>query len=84
VRVIGWERIRVPAGEFQALKLELRQEWSSGNSRANLQMGERVLAVWYARDVKRAVKFSSRENIVQGDSVAGDFDLELLAYEAAR
>lgn len=84
LRVVGRERVTVPAGAFEALKLELRQDWSSGNYGARRQMGERVLAVWYAPEVKRAIKFSSRQKIVQGDALADDFDLELVAYEAAR
>ena len=82
-RVIGWEKIKVPAGMFDALKIEVRQEWQPvammGPQGAQLR-GGRNLYVWYARETKRAVKFSSRATFGEVPPIDPDFDLELADY----
>ena len=82
-RVIGWEKVKVPAGEFNALKIEVRQEWRPvammGPQGAQLQ-GGRNLHVWYAPEAKRAVKFSSRATFGDIPPIDPDFDLELAEY----
>jgi hypothetical protein len=55
-RVIGWETVRVPAGEFRALKVERRMwlgDWDEFR-------GEtwRAETEWYVPDVKGAVKLT--------------------------
>jgi hypothetical protein len=53
VKIIGWEDIEVPAGKFQALKLEAEGRWQRLDSR---QAGWARNTVWYAPQVKRWVK----------------------------
>ncbi len=47
-RVLGWENVKVRAGNFKAIKLEYSQESSSGRS------GKAFY--WYAPEVKYFVK----------------------------
>jgi hypothetical protein len=79
-RTFGWERVRVPAGEFEAIKVEVYQAWNS----AFHPMGEneavrRTLTVWYSPDAKRAVKIISRGN--PSANVETEYDLELVRYK---
>ena len=82
-RVIGWEKVKVPAGLFDALKVEVRQEWRPvammGPQGAQLN-GGRNLYVWYSRETKRAVKFSSRATFGEVPPIDPDFELELSDY----
>jgi hypothetical protein len=82
-RVIGWEKVTVPAGVFDALKVEVRQEWRPvammGPTGAQLT-GGRNLFVWYARETKRAIKFYSRTTFGQIPPIDPDFELELADY----
>jgi hypothetical protein len=79
-RTFGWERVRVPAGEFDVVKVEVYQTWSS----AFHPMGEseavrRTLTVWYSPQAKRAVKIISRGN--PSANVETEYDLELVSYK---
>ncbi len=79
-RTFGWESVRVPAGEFHAVKVEVYQTWNS----AFHPMGEneavrRTLTVWYSPDAKRAVKIISRGNA--SANVETEYDLELVSYK---
>ena len=77
-RISGRETVQVPAGKFLAAKVVVDQEWRGGAPRST---GGRTLTVWYAPEVSRAVKFSSR--LVVGDltPMDADFDLELVSYQ---
>ena len=83
-KVDGWETVTVPAGTFNTVKVTVRHLWFArsasfgGGSKA--YEGSRLLTVWYAPEVKRAVKFSSW--LLRGDvpPVDADFDLELEAH----
>lgn len=79
-RVVGRDRVKVPAGTFQAIKVEIVQHWSVPP--ISYSPGEtvwRTLTVWYAPEVKRAVKFSSRGG--PSRSVDTEFDVELVSYK---
>jgi hypothetical protein len=76
-RVAGREVVRVPAGEFEAIKLEVNQAWSRGTANA-YPSGARTLTIWYSPQTKRAVKFSSRGTA--GAHFMTNFDLELEDY----
>ena len=80
--VLGKETVRVPAGSFEAIKVRIAHMWRSnvsGNTgNAN---GGRDLIVWYAPEVKRAVKFSSRLNVGEATPIEPDFDLELVSFK---
>jgi hypothetical protein len=75
--IAGYERIRVPAGEFNARKMRYVHSWQAhrfGN-------GSRVVTMWYADEVKRVVKVSSRTQSGSHSSVETDYDLELTGYQ---
>jgi len=79
MRVVGQERVRVPAGEFNAWKVETKSERIDFNS-VSFNM---KCIFWYAPDMKRAV----RMNIVTESSVAviSNNELyELVAFEPAK
>ncbi|HET7669892.1 MAG TPA: serine protease [Burkholderiales bacterium] len=78
-RVMGRERIKVPAGEFEAIRVQIQQSWiglSQTNDRG--ENGGRMLTVWYVPEVKRAVKFSSRGE--PSRYIDTHFDVELAGY----
>lgn len=78
-RVAARERLRLPAGEFDAIRVDIEQSWiTAPNTPSGHEVGGRTLSVWYSSDMKRAVKFSSRGGAsAQIDTV---FDLELASY----
>jgi len=82
VRMAGSESVRVPAGEFQAIRLEVQQVWSPRSAGSGAFGGERTLTVWYSPQVKRAVKFSSRGS--RTDYLRTDFDLDLVEYAVSQ
>lgn len=53
VKVVGWEDIEVPAGKFQALKVEAEGRWGRLDAKIS---GWARNTVWYAPAVKRWVK----------------------------
>ena len=78
-RVVGRDRVQVPAGVFDATKVEIVQTWLAPP--ISYSPGEnvsRTITVWYAPEVKRAVKFSGRGS--QSRSVDTEFDIELVSY----
>ena len=73
-KVVGWERIVVPAGEFRALKIEL-----SGYGRRLDRPGSQPAAarwrIWYAPEVKRPVKFEFQEGALHRGTVLASFSV---------
>ena len=49
--VVGYEKVRVPAGEFDAFKLEAKGSWISGS-----KTGEESRRYWYAPATRAVVK----------------------------
>lgn len=84
-RIVGRETITVPAGRFNAIKVTISHTWrsaGSGHQQYIAQMnGGRTMTVWYAPEVKRAVKFSSRLQSGDYPAVESNFDFELMSYE---
>ncbi len=86
-RVVGRETIKVAAGSFDAVKVEIEHTWqaASGSVVHAQQMGQlrgaRNLTVWYAPAAKRAVKFVSRQSFGDYPAIEADFDLELTSYQ---
>lgn len=86
-RVAGKDTVIVPAGQFEAIKIVVEQQWapfsafSTLGSSASDMNGGRTLTVWYSPEVKRAVKYSSR--LISGVTPPMDanFDLELISYQ---
>ena len=85
-RVAGRERISVPAGTFDAIKVVVTQNWGPGTAGGGQQnqvaqmYGARVMTIWYAPEAKRAVKYSSRLQSGDYPAVDSNFDLELMSY----
>ena len=85
-RVIGTERLRVPAGTFDTIKVEIEHVWfvfsgpTTGSGSADMN-GSRKLIAWYSPRLKRAVKYSSRVETGRFPPIEADFDLELVSYK---
>ena len=85
-RVVSAETITVPAGTFRTIRVQVEHSWRAAQqgghpSQAAQFNGARRMTVWYAPEVKRAVKFSSRLDFGGFAPVDTDFDLELVSYE---
>jgi hypothetical protein len=82
-RVAGEERVTVPAGTFDAVKIVIEQSWRPSFSGSGVDAGARTVTVWYAPAPRRAVKYTSR--IAFGDSppMEANFDLELASWRIA-
>lgn len=83
-KIVRWETIKVPAGTFDTVRVEVDHSWrpvAISGQHGGHSLGSRKLTVWYAYAAKRAVKFSSRA--VAGDfpPIDTDFDLELTSYQ---
>lgn len=87
-RVVGTETVQVPAGTFRAVRVLVDQSWRPGPSASQLGQhgmatanGGRTITVWYAPEVKRVVKVSSRHGVGDTPPVETHFDLELVSYQ---
>lgn len=79
-RVSGRERVQVPAGTFDAVRVDISQSWSTPSQTNDRgEMVSRTMTVWYAPEVKRAVKFVSRGT--PSRMVDTQFELELMSYQ---
>lgn len=77
-RVVGRDLVRVPAGDFEAIKVTVSQVWRNPSGfQGGTSDARRELTGWYAPQAKRFVKFSSRTKMGN----APDFDLELVSYQ---
>lgn len=81
-RIAGSEPVTVSAGTFLASKVIVEQEWwaSAGGAGARTT-GGRTVTIWYAPEIGRAVKFSSRMTVGDVMPVDPNFDLELISYQ---
>jgi hypothetical protein len=81
-RAVGREIVNVPAGSFETVRVKVEHLWRGVVVNA-VPPGGRELYIWYAPEVKRAVKFSSR--LVAGlyPPIDADFDLELVSYSTS-
>jgi hypothetical protein len=81
-RVVTTERLRVPAGEFDTVKIEIRQNWRPMAISGQMSSaGGSTLTVWYSYPTKRAVKVTSRASFGYQGPLDTDFDLELASYQ---
>ncbi len=78
-RVVAREELRTLAGRFEVYKVVIEQEWQPAAYSPDL-WARRTLTVWYAPQLKRAIKYSSR--VASGTPpIEANFDLELLSYQ---
>ena len=78
--VTGRDRIQLPGGTFDAVRVRVEQNWSGGTLHWSF-LGGRTLTVWYSPELNRAIKYQNREWSARGNGVTGDFDLELVSYQ---
>lgn len=79
-KVLGWERVSVPAGEFDALKIA-RQVFA-GNSEGFTSQEEIEETDWYVPGVRRAVRMQSRSQHFDtsrggGDEGGGEYPMRI-------
>jgi hypothetical protein len=77
-RLIGREKVRTAAGEFEALKVELELEAIPVTANSYTPRAMRSFTFWYAEAAKRMVKARSR--LVSGNSTDPDYDVELISF----
>jgi len=82
-RVAGRESVSVPAGTFTATKIVIEQSWRPAFATSGVSAGARVLTVWYAPEMQRAIKYSSRLAFGDSPPMEANFDLELASYRVA-
>ena len=75
--MVGYERVKVPAGEFDTQKIRLEHSWQYHRYGS----GRREVVMWYANDVKRVVKVRSRTLGGGHVGIETDYDLELTEYQ---
>lgn len=85
-QALGRETVKVPAGTFEAVKIVIEQSWTAAQqgghpSHAALFNGARRLHVWYAPQIKRAVKYQSRPIFGDAPPIEPTFDMELESYK---
>lgn len=85
-RIMAREKISLAAGEFLATKVTVEQSWQAvSGASAGLQTGRmnggRRLTIWYAPEIKRAIKVSSRHLVGDAPPIQTEFDLELVSYQ---
>ncbi|HEX6156329.1 MAG TPA: hypothetical protein VFZ54_09925 [Burkholderiales bacterium] len=79
-RVIGRERVQVLAGTFEALRVEVRQSWTSpAQTNDRGEIVSRTMTVWYVPEVGRAVKVVSQGS--PSRYVDTQYELELARYQ---
>ena len=69
-RVLGWERVNVPAGEFDALKIE--RSVFAGNMEGSRTQEEIQEIDWYVPSVRRSVRTSTNSQHFDSSKGGGD------------
>jgi hypothetical protein len=81
-RIVGKEKVTVPAGTYDAWKIVVAlNPWMGASAR-----GTGELVYWYAEEAKRVVKYQSRVTFQVGGHYSWpqpDIDLELVSYVPA-
>ncbi|HEX6156178.1 MAG TPA: hypothetical protein VFZ54_09155, partial [Burkholderiales bacterium] len=81
-QVTGRERVQVLAGAFEALRIDVRQRWTSPTHPYDRDSGEmvsRTMTVWYVPEIGRAVKVVSQGS--RSRHVDTEYELELARYQ---
>jgi hypothetical protein len=79
-RVLGWERVEVPAGNFDALKLTVDGDYAFVRGRPYAK-GQTTESCWYVPSVRRCVKYTFREVLFAYNE---SFIDELVRFELQR
>lgn len=78
VSIVGFEKVQVPAGEFDAFKLRSIERLSGTSPVGSVYDGETTRTYWYAPSVRAVVKSVSRNPYL------GPSTVELVTYELKR
>ena len=78
-KVVGWEKIKVPAGEFDALKVEVVAYYQGEEVNTNGGSGQLNETSWFAPAVNNFVRMEYRDTDWQGHIYNRDL-WELTAY----
>jgi hypothetical protein len=62
-RVVGWEQVSVPAGDFRALKIEVTGSFQRLDQAVS---GSATTVIWYVPAVKRWVKWTYEDRTFRG------------------
>jgi hypothetical protein len=73
-RAIGWEKVRVPAGEFNAMKVEMTSAFKGSTNQGISFSGTGKETRWYAYDVRSWVKWET------SDSLGRSFNMVLTKF----
>jgi hypothetical protein len=83
--VLNQETVTVPAGTFSAIRVDIKQVWTGPRLTHDREAGGRVLTVWYAPEIKRAVKYASRDQSAWGGTqsipIETEFEFDLISYK---
>jgi hypothetical protein len=78
VRVAGYEKVRVPAGEFDAFRLEARNVFKGRSGIGSIIDAESQISYWYAPAARAIVKSVNRNPYL------GTSTVELVKYDPQR
>lgn len=79
-KALGWEKIKVLAGEFEVLKIEVTAYYQGRKVGSNGGSGKLTETLWYAPVVKNFVKLEYEDTDLRGRPYSRDL-WELTAYE---
>lgn len=65
-KVLDWEKVRVPAGEFDALKVVVEATYSAEDSFTKNGSGQLTETVWFVPELNNFVKLDYRDTDWQG------------------
>jgi hypothetical protein len=80
-KIVGWERVTVPAGTFNALKIEINGLYDGLDPRGRWN-GTIAETIWYVPELKGPAKWTYQDNI-RGRGNFNDDIWELAAYKPA-
>jgi hypothetical protein len=78
-KVIGWEKVTVPAGTFDALRIEVKSKYNGQNMRGRW-FGQSTDTIWYAPSARLYVKWLFEDGGGDGTHKNAWLD-ELVAYK---
>jgi len=81
--VLDWEKVRVPAGEFEALKIVVEAQYADAND-ATRGGGKLTETVWFVPSLNNYVKLDYQDADAQGRLYSRDsWELMSFAHKAA-
>ena len=81
-KVVGWERVNVPAGTFNSMRIEINGLYDGLDARGRWN-GVIAETIWYVPELKAPAKWTYQDTI-RGRGSFSDEIWELVAHEPAR